>query len=48
MMSVTSKLPLLHMFGRTQLGAMFKKITLLKSYFPFNYLTEMVNTLGCW
>lgn len=42
-----SKPPQLHMFRRRQSGAMVKKITLLKSYFPFKYLSKFVNTFCC-
>lgn len=45
---IMSKPPQLHMFGRRQSGAMVKKITLLKSYFPFKYLSKFVNTFCCW
>lgn len=47
-MFIISKLSQLHMFGRWQSETMFKKITLLKSYFPFNYLVKFINTFCCW
>ena len=47
-MCIISNLPQLHMFGSRQSGAMAKKITLLKSYFPFNYPIKFVNTFCCW
>lgn len=47
-MFIISKLSQLHMFGRWQSETMAKKITLLKSYFPFNYLVKFINTFCCW
>lgn len=39
--------PFLHVWKET-IGAMVKKITLLKSYFPFNYCIKFINTFCCW
>lgn len=46
--SIILKLSQFHMFGRREPGTTVKKITLLKSYFPFNYCIKFINTFCCW
>lgn len=48
MISMILKLTQFCTFGRRQSGAMVKKITLLKSYFPLNYCIKFINTFCCW